>query len=344
MKIVKKCKKYLEENMSVTNICTIMESAHTFSDSELLRKCQEFFYKEPVKCIQSESFLDLCPECVDHVISSDELAVEERLIFERALEWADAECVRKDMEVNDSNRRQVMGKILNHIRFPIMDSQYFAEKIACREILSKSERLAVFTIMCSGHRPLSDLDFKSVKRKGRYARSASTKQNTRMLQNIKHRVAMRFAREGHVCLKNENLWYVGQKADKIDFSSSKTIYIHGIVMYGCGVEGTEYSVNASVLRTGLPFLSNELSHVSIVVPVTIPYKTFNVYFPEPVHIVPNVKYTMAVTLQGPRSYWGEGGEESVTSDGVQFDFHKSSGETNGTDVDHGQIPGFIFSK
>jgi hypothetical protein len=48
-------------------------------------------------------------------------------------------------------------------------------------------------------------------------------------------------------------------------------------------------------------------------------------------------------MQGPRSYWGEGGEEHVTSDGVKFEFSKTIGETNGTDTDHGQIPGLIFS-
>ncbi|XP_062574900.1 BTB/POZ domain-containing protein 6-like [Saccostrea cucullata] len=330
--------------MSVSNVCSIMESAHTFNDAELLRKCREFFYKESVKCIQSESFLDLCAECIDNIISSDELTVEEYLILERVLEWADAECVRKDKDLNDANRRQALGKILNHIRFPIMDSKYFAENVACREILSKSERLAIFTFICSGHKSQTDCNFKTSKRRGRYARSSSSRQNAHMSQSNRQRVAMRFAREGHVSLRNENLWYVGQKSDKIDFTSSKTIYIHGIVMYGCGIEGTEYSVNASILRTGLPFLSNELSHVSTTVPVRVPYKTFNVFFPEPVHISPNIKYTISVTMQGPRSYWGEGGEESVTSDGVQFDFHKSSGEANGTDVDHGQIPGLIFIK
>ena len=344
MKIVKKCKKILEETMCTENVCSIMESAHTFNDTELLRKCREYFYREPIKCLQSDSFLDLCADCVDNVISSDDLPLEESLIFERVLEWADAECIRKNLELIDSSRRHVMGKILNHIRFPIMESQYFAERVACREILSKSERLAIFTFICSDQK--SKTDFKSTRRKGRcvYARSCSAKPNSRMTHSNRYKVVMRFERNGHVTLKNENLWFVGQKADKIDFSCATTVYIHGIVMYGCGVEGADYNAHASILKTGLPFLSNELSHVSATIPATFPYKTFNIYFPEPVHIAPNVKYTVAVTLQGPRSYWGEGGEQSVTNDGVQFDFYKSSGETNGTDVDHGQIPGLIFSK
>lgn len=72
-------------------------------------------------------------------------------------------------------------------------------------------------------------------------------------------------------------------------------------------------------------------------------KTFNLFFSKPIYIVPNIRFTVTARMQGPRSYWGEGGEEHVTSDGFKFEFSKTIGETNGTDTDDGQIPGLIFS-
>ncbi|VDI32258.1 BTB/POZ domain-containing protein 3/6 [Mytilus galloprovincialis] len=343
-KVVRKCRKLLQEALTVDTVCSTMESAHLFDDHELHKKCLEMILLEPQKCLQSEAFLHLCPDCLMPIISSDDLIIDEATVLNVLLKWAETECRRQQLTVCDVNIKNVLGKVLYEVRFPVMDIQFFADKVGKRDILSKSERISVFTFLCGSSKSIPDDLFKTTPRGQRQLQTTIALQDPQTPQNThtpQQRICLRFLRDGHVALRNENLWYVGQKSDKIDFSASKTIYIHGIILYGCGVESASYTVEATILRAGLSTTNLSKIHTKVTVNKE---KTFNIFFPKSIYIVPNIRYTITVIMQGPRTYWGEGGEEHVTSDGVKFEFSKTIGETNGTDTDHGQIPGLIFSK
>lgn len=343
--MVRKCRKSLQESLTVDTVCSTMESAHLFDDKELHKKCLEMILLEPQKCLQSEAFLHLCPDCLVPIVSSSDLIVDEETVFKVLIKWAETECRRQQLTVSDANMRNVLGKVLYEIRFPVMDIQFFADNVGKREILSKSERINVFTFLCGTCKSIPENLFKTNPRGQQQIKATLALQDPVTTQNAhapQHRICLRFLREGHVAMRNENLWYVGQKPDKIDFSTSKTVYIQGIILYGCGVETATYTVEAAILRSGLS--TTNLSKILTKVTISSKDKTFNLFFPKPIYIVPNIRYTVTARMQGPRSYWGEGGEEHVTSDGVKFEFSKTIGETNGTDTDHGQIPGLIFSK
>jgi BTB/POZ domain-containing protein 1/2 len=75
-------------------------------------------------------------------------------------------------------------------------------------------------------------------------------------------------------------------------------------------------------------------------------ETFRVFFDDPVDILPNTLYIASVTMVGPDSYYGSKGlRRIVKSTGkrqVTFQFAYAPGNNNGTSVDDGQIPEFIF--
>ena len=75
--------------------------------------------------------------------------------------------------------------------------------------------------------------------------------------------------------------------------------------------------------------------------------TCRVLFKEPCEIQENVDYIASACLKGPDSFYGTKGLRKVTqevSNGgtVSFQFQYASGNNNGSSVEDGQIPEFIF--
>ncbi|CAC5391020.1 BTBD3_6 [Mytilus coruscus] len=308
-KVVRKCRKLLQEALTVDTVCSTMESAHLFDDHELHKKCLEMILLEPQKCLQSEAFLHLCPDCLMPIISSDDLIIDEATVLNVLLKWAETECRRQQLTVSDVNIKNVLGKVLYEVRFPVMDIQFFADNVGKRDILSKSERISVFTFLCGSSKSIPDDIFKTTPRGQRQLQTTIALQDPQTPQNT-HTPST-----GYAC----------------DFFVTD--------MLRCEMK---IYVEATILRAGLS--TTNLSKILTKVAINTKEKTFNIFFPKSIYIVPNIRYTITVIMQGPRTYWGEGGEEHVTSDGVKFEFSKTIGETNGTDTDHGQIPGLIFSK
>ncbi|CAC5416408.1 BTBD3_6 [Mytilus coruscus] len=297
-KVVRKCRKLLQEALTVDTVCSTMESAHLFDDHELHKKCLEMILLEPQNVSSRKRFF-IYVGLLMPIISSDDLIIDEATVLNVLLKWAETECRRQQLTVSDVNIKNVLGKVLYEVRFPVMDIQFFADNVGKRDILSKSERISVFTFLCGSSKSIPDDIFKTTPRGQRQLQTTIALQDPQTPQNThtpQHRICLRFLRDGHVALRNENLWYVGQKSDKIDFSASKTIYIHGIILYGCGVESATYTVEATILRAGLS--TTNLSKILTKVAINTKEKTFNIFFPKSIYIVPNIRYTITVIMQG----------------------------------------------
>ena len=70
---------------------------------------------------------------------------------------------------------------------------------------------------------------------------------------------------------------------------------------------------------------------------------FDVRFDCPVCLVENKEYELVSLIKGPVSWYGEKGQETVESDGVQVTFRTSYGGNNGTSCLLGQFPAFLIS-
>ena len=74
------------------------------------------------------------------------------------------------------------------------------------------------------------------------------------------------------------------------------------------------------------------------------YDGFNVFFDSPVDIKKGVKHRLEAFISGStNSCSGQNGQHSVVCSGVRFDFKNSSKSTNGTTVELGQFPEFLFT-
>ena len=80
---------------------------HIYDGKKLEQKCINFIFENGTTILQSETFTNLCPECVEQIVKSDELVVDEVIVYKALLRWAAKECHRRALQVN-KNKTEIL--------------------------------------------------------------------------------------------------------------------------------------------------------------------------------------------------------------------------------------------
>lgn len=62
--------------------------------------------------LRSDGFVDIDIHTLESVLSRETLNCKEIHVWDAALRWASAECIRQDLEPTPTNQRQLLGEIL----------------------------------------------------------------------------------------------------------------------------------------------------------------------------------------------------------------------------------------
>ena len=137
--------------------------------------------------------------------------------------------------------------------------------------------------------------------------------------------------------------YTSSNPDRIHFTVSKPVMLHGVQHFGsCGGKYTvstevKDSTNGSILVEQAGSYLSEKAHADS-------YYGFDVEFDPSVSLVENKEYNLVSIIKGPPSWFGNAGQKTVDSQGVQFTFHSPDSTTsNGTTKEKGQFPVFLIS-
>ncbi|KAH7710079.1 BTB/POZ domain-containing protein 6-A, partial [Aphelenchoides avenae] len=93
--------------------------------------------------LKSEEFLQLRNDAVQALVQH-ELEVEEKFLYDKAVDWAKAECSRNQLPVDGDTLRNALEGILQHLRFTTMTAEEFAEGPAGHAVLTAEEKVHVF--------------------------------------------------------------------------------------------------------------------------------------------------------------------------------------------------------
>ena len=249
-----KCKEFLQANINAENVGVILENAHIFDEEQLFQNCMSYIFENPYESLLTEHISDLCRTCFSKVVSSDKLHLDEDIILEVVMRWGAKECIRQNLAVNDINCRKVLGDIFYMVRFPIMNLSHFADRVAgtCTALTEK-EKIDLFRYMAGKNKVLCD---------------------ERFVCRLREPFILTVNRLGPIQDASiENFrWKVGEM-DKIDFSVSHDVLIHGVTVYGGRLENSTYKV-VSWLRKDS---SDEvLENVNMKLKTTADNKTYKV--------------------------------------------------------------------
>ncbi|XP_052234942.1 BTB/POZ domain-containing protein 6-like isoform X2 [Dreissena polymorpha] len=313
--LIEKCLAFLKGAMSTTNMCIIMENAHVFADQELRTQCLTKIVLEPLPVLNDESVTELCSDCYSDIIKSNSLPLKENIVFDCLFRYAQLKCQRLGLEETPENMRKEAGNALLHVRFPIMSSEYFSERVEPTGLLSEDQTMQLYRFFA--------------RKKTGDAGGFETKERMPMF------VARRFK---HV---TSGWSYSGQreKVDAITFMCSRDIILKGVQLYGTDQGQGQLSVNIRLVQE--PYRANMLN-LHKVLETDGKEQVYSVLFEHPKTIKKDKQYSFEITIEGQNTFYGVEGQPVVESETVQFTFSDSAKSTNTTNTYRGQIPGIIF--
>lgn len=84
------------------------------------------------------------------ILVQDEMNCDELDLFLRSLDWSEAECRRRLMDVTPENQRSVIGQSFYNIRFPCMKLKHFEYHVKRSGVLTPDEYDRGALIHCGG--------------------------------------------------------------------------------------------------------------------------------------------------------------------------------------------------
>lgn len=318
--LARACVTYLETSLTAKNACLLLSQSRLFEEPDLMQRCWEVIDAQAEMALKSEGFVDIDMSTLESVFARETLNCKEMHLFEAALNWAQAECMRRELEPTAHNKRLVLGNALYLVRIPTMSLDEFANSAAQLGILTLQETIDIFLHFTAHNKP--HLSYPVKARAG-----------------LKPQVCHRF----QSCAYRSNQWRYRGRCDSIQFSVDRRVFIVGFGLYGSSNGAADYSVRIELKRLGRPLAENNTKFFS-----DGSSNTFPVYFENPVQIEPEMLYTASAILDGIElSYFGQEGLSEVTTvssatQPVTFQFQCSSESTNGTGVQGGQIPELVF--
>ena len=317
-----KCTEYLRKHLEASNVFSILPQARKYEDKDLESRCWVVIEKHTERALTSDEFLTLERSIVESVVKRNVLKIKEVDLLKAVDRWATKELERQGKTPRRKIKREILGEVIvTAIRFSLISQKEFASVVLDCDILTETE-------ICDMIKYYNGVDLKS---------PLAFVHSSRSL----HR-CYRFAR---VESPQPGIRWVNSDTcpSALKLTVSKSIWLHGVQHFGC--DGGEYTVSLEVkdAQTGF-FLVQQLGSYASKKSGTraLIYYGFDVEFDNPVCLETNRTYEIISCINGPRSWLGEKGQETVEIQGIRFSFSNSA-SISGTGVSLGQFPSFLFS-
>lgn len=255
----------------------------------------------PTDALDSDGFLEVDEDTLCTVLERNSLRVREINLFQAVLKWASAECARREIADTIENRRTLLERALQLIRFPLMSVEEFATQVVKSGMLTDKQVVQLF--MYFTVRPKPQVEFSD---------------ELRCRFPGKEQVVRRFS-------KAELPWGYSGTSDRVRFAVNRKIYVTGFGLYGAIKGPAEYKCQIQLMQqpSGKVVGNRESQLVCDGSP-----KTFRVMFSVPVEVLPETQYTASSLLKGPDSYYGTSGVGKKTinldhSGDITFNFYYS---------------------
>ncbi|KAK8738922.1 hypothetical protein OTU49_003741 [Cherax quadricarinatus] len=109
--LAQQCVKFLEVSLTARNACLLLSQSRLFEEPELMTRCWEVIDAQAEMALQSDGFVDIDFPTLTSVLSRETLNCREIILFDAALSWAEAECIRQELEPTAENKRKYLNQL-----------------------------------------------------------------------------------------------------------------------------------------------------------------------------------------------------------------------------------------
>lgn len=306
--LAEKCTQRIKTAISTSKVCWVLMHACTWMQEEIKRLCLQYIILHSFAVFGTKGFLDLNLPTLIEVVKHDRVNMEEKDIFEAVVKWGRHRC--RTALLPTTSIRDFIGNVLPYIRFARMELSYFSEKVSHMGILTESELVEHFKFLTT-----SKADHPDPPRDRRV-------------------VFQRFSG-----VKSGKGYHRGN-ADAISFMLSKNVMMHAVLVYGSCQYNASYRIKIKILKDG----EHPVYEKNIELETDGFTKTYPIEIEPPLQMERETCFTVLMVMEGPVSYYGDGGVIQKQHEGMTITFIPNEKGLNGTNIKYGQFNGFVFKK
>ena len=315
--LAEKCSAFLKENLNALNVFHILPDAQKYEEKDLMNHCWKLIETQSEEAVKSEGFVTVERSVLEELVEKNSLNIKEVELFKAVDCWAENECKKQGLVAEGSAKRRVLGeRVVQGIRFPVMEQTEFADIVLDSEILTPKETNRLVKYFNSVlHDSVGFLET---------ARTGGKQVISRFRSVAK------------------GWWYNPHYRNCICFDVDKNIHLHAIHFFGS--DNSQYSVTLGVLdhSRGIFVRRQEGDFLSKQIQCEIgDHQGFDIVFEPPIAIKANTWYEISAAITGPPSWSGRNGCSTVENSGVTF--HFTSASPSQTNNEKGQFPKFVFT-
>lgn len=125
--MVDACAGFLSKSLHLESCIGILNLAESHALAALKTRAEEYITSQFSQVVQQQDFLELPAESLEAVLQNDELDVKcEECVFEALMRWVRAQ---------QDERYPLLGRLLTHVRLPLLEPAYFVEKVESDELI-----------------------------------------------------------------------------------------------------------------------------------------------------------------------------------------------------------------
>jgi len=144
-KLINECQKVLQHNISVSNVCEILDQAIYFDEQELVNKSLQFIGEHAVKVVKTEGFLQMSRPSLLKMVSYDWLQIGEVTLYKACIAWAEVQLQKLLVESPTEHAvREQLAEVFHKIRFPSMTLEEFAQIAGRSDMLTCAEKASIY--------------------------------------------------------------------------------------------------------------------------------------------------------------------------------------------------------
>ncbi|KAF7632348.1 BTB domain-containing protein [Meloidogyne graminicola] len=153
--LVTECVRYCTARLTANNAVSLLAQARLLDENTLVEQCYQVIDQNTDIALNPNNIAisDIDRDTLINVLGRNQLdPSSELIIFHAAKSWAEAECLRKNIQPTVENLRQNLGPAMQLIRFSLMDVNEFGQA-ASSSLLTYEEIAEVFLHLTVRPRP-----------------------------------------------------------------------------------------------------------------------------------------------------------------------------------------------
>jgi len=137
------CVEFMELDVTAEKACTLFVEGRKLLNEPAFGLT---FIEENIEdVVKSDGFVDLPKDCLETILRSGKLAIDEADLWTAVDKWAAAQVKRAGKKVDGPNKREALGNALQLIRFPQIEMTDLCTKVQPTNVLTQEELLSLFT-------------------------------------------------------------------------------------------------------------------------------------------------------------------------------------------------------